>query len=155
MQGVGFTYSAKRRRLAKAEASALEQQTAMVAHEKTWSEGPLVPIAAQKLVLQPHEQCFLQSNATITTLITESQRRGGFGGLSIPVGRTGIRLRTGQFASHNVSTTHVGLVNQGELYLTNLRIVCISDTKTTQLPLNELVTLDVFADWRETHPCEQ
>lgn len=127
-------------------AAVAQAQAAQIAQAKAWETAELTPVSAGTLVLQPGETCYLEGQASLYGPVTQTGRKGGYGGLSVPIGHTGIRARAGQFASVNVSTTRMALINQGPVYLTNKRIVILGAMQMSQLPLTDILTLEPHLD---------
>ena len=117
-----------------------------IANQKAWETNEMPLVVPGSLILQPGERCVLNETATIYAPVVKTRRQGGFGGVSIPIGHTGIRARVGQFTSSPVITTKLMMVNEGQLYLTNLRIVILGSVQMSQLPIRDFLTLDVHID---------
>ena len=78
--------------------------------------------------------------------------RGGYHGVSIPIGKTGVRYRVGGVRGRMVQVgTQLQVADTGLLAVTNKRAVYMGSRKTIDMPLAKLVNLNVFTDGVQFH----
>lgn len=146
-----------------AKAAAAEQARAAQA-ASTWSneqaelEAQLELVTsyegepARGVIMQPGEAAFAQVGSC--ALLGDIKERGHFvagsQGLSIPVGSIGgraIRYRVGATRGHyEPGEVHVGGVDEGQLVITNQRILFLGAKKTIESKLAKVVSAEVDDD---------
>ncbi len=97
------------------------------------------------IVLKPKEVAAIQVQATLCRYATKTHYVGGSHGLSIPLGH-GFRYRVSSFQGHPVQSQSLAQVDQGQLIVTNQRLVFAGQRKDVATPLAKLVAVEAYAD---------
>jgi hypothetical protein len=80
------------------------------------------------------------------------QYQGGNRGLSIPIGKTGVRYRVGGVRGRMVQVgTQLQVADSGILAITNKRAVYMGSKTRIDMPLPKLLNLNVFSDGLQFH----
>lgn len=115
------------------------------------NDGRLPEIASSSIIAQKGEIVHAEVPAGLMKEVTLREFRGGYQGVSIPLGH-GFRYRTGAGRGHSVVVgTQLQVADSGVLVATSQRAVFIGDRKTLEFKLAKLVSLKVFQDAIELH----
>jgi len=112
-----------------------------------------LPIVRANIILQAGEMCHYAEQAvrlepkTVTTGYT-----GGYAGVSFRVAK-GVSLHTGG-TSRKAIKENIMQKYQGQIYITNKRIVFVAQQKGFSMPLNKLVTVTLFSNAYQLHKDE-
>ena len=110
------------------------------------NDGRLPHVAVPKVLLKKNETAYLEVPAALMKEVIDRVRRGGYGGVSFPLGK-GVRFNTGRFQSRSVVLgSHMEPADQGTLTLTSTRAVFLGFRKTVELPYAKLLSFNVFTD---------
>jgi hypothetical protein len=110
------------------------------------AQGGLFLETQTSLMLRKDEVPVLDVGVNLLKEVTDRQFRGGSQGVSIPIG-LGVRYRVGEFRGHTVTTGHHWeTADEGQLTVTNQRIVFRGARKTLEFPFPKLATLNAYSD---------
>ena len=110
-----------------------------------WLLGEAPCIACKGLLLQPEETCHWEEPARLLEQRTRREYAGGYGGISVPLGR-GVRIHTGGFKGHPIDTTYLADCGMGWLHVTNQRLCFTGGDAAVAIPLKKLISVDGFED---------
>jgi hypothetical protein len=110
--------------------------------------GGILPKVAEPHVLpKKGEIVHFEVAANLMKEVALKEYRGGYSGFSFPIGKTGVRYRTGGVRGRMVQVgTQLQVADTGLLAVTNKRAVYMGSRKTLDMPLAKLVNLNVFTD---------
>ena len=115
--------------------------------------GGILPEVAEPHVLpKKGEIVHFEVAANLMKEVAVKEYRGGYHGVSIPIGKTGVRYRVGGVRGRMVQVgTQLQVADTGLLAVTNKRAVYMGSRKTIDMPLAKLVNLNVFTDGVQFH----
>ena len=78
--------------------------------------------------------------------------RGGYQGISVPLGKTGVRYRVGSGRGRMVAVgAQLQIADSGWLCISSSRAVFLGSAKTLEFAFSKLVNLEVFSDGLRFH----
>lgn len=105
-----------------------------------------LPVKLVGINLQRGENCFYSNNVEWYEKRTVTKRIN-YGG---PVARIriakGLYYRVGSVNYEKVSSEHVLLIDTGEVFITNKRIIFIGSKRNMNIPLNKILSLSPYSD---------
>ena len=114
--------------------------------EKWIIENGELKIVQVPINLQRNEQCYFATwvdwleNRTVT-------KRINYGG---PTARIkimkGVYYRLGSIGVQRITSEEVHLIDSGQLYLTNKRIIFVGGKKNSNIPLNKILSINPYSD---------
>ena len=108
--------------------------------------GVFLPSEQTTLILKKDERLLLDTPVSLLKEVADREFRGGSQGVSIPIGG-GMRYRVGAVRGHMVTIgSHWEPVDEGQLTVTDQRIVYHGGRKTLEFPFSKLATLNVYSD---------
>lgn len=107
------------------------------------SSGPR-PVSTN-LVLKRAEVAVASVSATLSRYRTKTQYVGGSQGFSIPLGH-GIRYRVSSFRGQPIQVESLATVDQGNLVVTNQRLVFLGAKRDVSIPLAKLLQIEAFSN---------
>jgi hypothetical protein len=108
--------------------------------------GVFLPSKETTLILKKDETSLLDTPVNLLKEVSDREFRGGSQGVSIPIGG-GARYRVGAIRGHMVTIGHHWAVaDQGQLTVTDRRIVYHGGRKTLEFPFAKLATLNIYSD---------
>ena len=114
--------------------------------------GILPQLASSQLMPKKGEVVHLEWPASLMKEATLREFRGGYGGFSFPIGKTGIRYRVGGARGHSVVVgRQLQVADTGTLSISSRRAVFIGNRRTIEMPYSKLVSLNVFTDGVQFH----
>ena len=114
--------------------------------------GVMPEVAEPHLLPKKGEVVHAEVTANLMKEVAVREYRGGSSGFSFPIGKTGVRYRTGAVRGRMVQVgTSIEVADTGLLVVTNKRTVFMGSKKTVDMPLPKLVNLDVFEDGIRFH----
>jgi hypothetical protein len=114
--------------------------------------GILPEIVEPRLLPKKDEVVHLEGPATLLKEVAVRQYVGGYQGLSIPIGKTGLRYRVGATKGHSVQVgTQLQVADTGVLAVTNRRVVYMGTRKTIEMAYSKLVNITVYDDGIQFH----
>jgi hypothetical protein len=135
-----------------AQVSDLEPSFPAKAIVSSINGGMLPEVAEPRLLPKKGEIVHLEIQANLMKEVAIRQYQGGYSGLSIPIGKTGVRYRVGGVRGRMVQVgTELQAADSGILAITNKRAVYMGSKKTIDMPLPKLVNLNVFSDGLQFH----
>lgn len=115
------------------------------------NDDRLPEIDSSSIIAQKGEIVHAEVPANLMKEVTLREFRGGYQGVSIPLGH-GFRYRTGAGRGHSVVVgTEMQVADSGVLVATSQRAVFIGGRKTLEFKLSKLISLNVFQDAIEMH----
>jgi hypothetical protein len=109
--------------------------------------GHLPEVTSPKLMAKKGEVVHLEWPASLLKEVAIRQYQGGSQGVSIPIGKTGVRYRVSGHRGHIVQVgTQLQVADSGTLAVTNKRAVYMGSRKTVDMPFAKLANLTVFSD---------
>jgi hypothetical protein len=114
--------------------------------------GVMPEVAEPHLLPKKGEVVHAEVAANLMKEVAIREYQGGSRGFSFPIGKTGVRYRTGAVRGRMVQVgTSIEVADTGLLVVTNKRTVFMGNKKTVDMPLPKLVNLDVFEDGIRFH----
>lgn len=115
--------------------------------------GRLLPVAkSPQLMAKKGEIVHLEWFAALMKEVAVRQYQGGYQGVSIPIGKTGVRYRVGASRGHSVQVgTQLQVADSGTLAITSRRAVYMGSRKTVEMPYSKVVNLSVFDNGVQFH----
>jgi hypothetical protein len=110
-----------------------------------WKRGETPKNECKGLLLQPGEVCHWEEPARLLEQRTRREYVGGYGGISVPLGR-GLRLHTGGFKGHPIDTTFLADCGMGWLHITNQRLCFTGSGGAVAIPLKKMISVNGFED---------
>ena len=107
------------------------------------SSGPR-PVSTN-LVLKRAEVAVASVSATLSRYRTKTHYVGGSQGFSIPLGH-GIRYRVSSFRGQPIQVESLATVDQGNLVVTNQRLVFLGAKRDVSIPLAKLLQIEAFSN---------
>lgn len=109
----------------------------------------LIPVPVP-LMLKSGESGYMSVTASLARYVSSTRYVGGSHGVSIPLGH-GFRYRVGAFAGQPVKSTELSEVDTGTVVLTNQRLVFVGAQKSVAVPIEKILSLEVFPDGLSVH----
>lgn len=110
------------------------------------NQGELDPIEPERMLTVRGEEVYGEFPASLLKEVVKREVRGGYGGISIPVG-FGVRVHTGGGRGRSVETgRELVTEDRGTLCVTDRRTVFVGHEKTLEMRHNKLVHLEAFED---------
>jgi hypothetical protein len=104
-------------------------------------------LAAPQMILKPGETAHGEFRVSLMKQVTQREWRGTSSGVSIPIGRTGIRYRTGATRGRSVVVgTQLVADDTGILTITSARAVFAGTKKTLEFRNDRLVSVEQYTD---------
>ncbi|HZO94194.1 MAG TPA: superinfection immunity protein [Candidatus Baltobacteraceae bacterium] len=113
--------------------------------DTAYINGPLIPIALNNVVSQSGEKFYWSTHAEALGEIHHREYVSGYGGASIRVMR-GVYLRSGGSRGHSVDHETFGVVDAGQLVLSNVRLLFLTNNGTTHIGYKRIIAVDPFTD---------
>jgi hypothetical protein len=114
--------------------------------------GNLPEVREPHVMARKGEIVHVETNASLMKEVTVRQYVGGYQGVSIPIGKSGLRYRVGGARGHSVEVgTKLNVADTGLLVVTSKRIVYVGARKTSEVLLSKLVSIDPYTDGITLH----
>jgi hypothetical protein len=108
--------------------------------------GVFMPSEHTTLILKKDETSLLDTPVRLLKEVADREYVGGSRGLSVPLGG-GVRYRVGAMRGHMVTIgSHWAVADDGQLTVTDRRVVYHGARKTLEFPDAKLATLNVYSD---------
>jgi hypothetical protein len=109
--------------------------------------GILPRVAQPRILLNADEIDLIEAEVALLTERVITERRTTYNSLSVPIGSSGIRYRTGQARGRTVVVgTRTEVADRGVLAVTSDRVVFAGASQVMEFPYHRLVGLRVFGD---------
>jgi hypothetical protein len=128
-----------------------QAQAAARAHFQEVSGAPLTPIAVPELGLQQGEVPYYASEARVLGTHTRTRRVGYSGGPSFRVAR-GVYWHASSYASTPVRESYTAVDDDGQLIVTNERVVFVGQRNSFSWPLPKILSIRRFTDGVQINP---
>lgn len=114
--------------------------------------GRLPTVAMPRLMTKAGEVVHVEFPASLMKEVTLREWRAGSRGVSVPLGRTGVRFRFGAIRGKSVVVgTELQVADTGVLSITSRRAVFTGARKTLEMQYKKLANLNVFTDGIQFH----
>jgi len=114
--------------------------------------GRLPIVASPRLLVKPGEVVHREFPASLMKEVTLREWRAGSSGISIPMGRTGVRVRFGAYRGKSVVVgTEMQVADTGILSVTSRRAVFTGTRKTLEMQYKKLANVNIFTDGIQFH----
>jgi hypothetical protein len=109
--------------------------------------GVLPEVSEPHIIAHKGEIVHFETNASLMKEVAIRQYQGGYSGISVPIGKTGVRYKIGGVRGHSVEVgTQMNVADSGLLAVTNKRVLYSGARKTVDMALTKLVNLAPFPD---------
>jgi hypothetical protein len=98
------------------------------------------------LILKRGEQAYMSVAATLARQRRRVSFEGSSQGFNFPIGHTGIRYRVGTFRGRPVSQEHLANIDNGQLVLSNQRVVFMGQQKSVSMALDKVLHVEAYTD---------
>lgn len=106
----------------------------------------LSPINNPPIILKKGEEaCVALGGITLREARAVRQTRGAYGGPTIRVAK-GVSFRMGSVAARSESHDELRNIDQGNLVLTNKRLIFIGSKRTTNIDLKKIIAIEAYKD---------
>jgi hypothetical protein len=118
----------------------------------TVNAGYLPEVSTPKLLAKKGEIVHIEWPASLMKEVAIREYQGGYRGVSIPIGKTGIRYKVGGSRGQSVQVgTMLDVADSGTIAVTNKRAVYMGSRKTVEMPYAKLINLTVYSDGVQAH----
>lgn len=142
-----IAHSKRKTALVKAAQDAFEQRNADILHElQTVESLPCDFTSPSGFILRQGEGWYFHISAQAMTPQTTVVQKGGYVGVSIPIGRTGLAINPGSFGASMVPVTSFASAGSGMVYVTNQRVVFVGPHQVADIALGDIVNIEAYKD---------
>jgi len=114
--------------------------------------GRLPTVSNPTILLKDGEVLHAQYPASLMKEVTQREWRAGTAGVSVPLGRTGVRFRVGAIRGQSVVVgTEMQVADTGVLSITSKRALFAGARKTLEMQYAKLANLNVYTDGVQFH----
>lgn len=107
-------------------------------------QGNLPQIQAN-ILMQKGEVAHLECSCRLLEEVSHREYVGGSSGFSFRITK-GVYYRVGSYSGHPVTTTEMAKVDEGNLVITNQRIVFTGKRKSLVIPYKKLIGFNLYSD---------
>ncbi len=106
------------------------------------SGNPMLPVPSDTtIVLKKNEvPVYKMYNITLSEPRAVRTSSGGYGGTSVRIAK-GVTIHSGRTASKSESHDEIKLIDQGELLITNQRVIFLGSNRTTNIDINKIISI--------------
>ncbi len=109
-------------------------------------ENGELPIREVPINLQKNEQCYFTTFADWLESRTVTQRINYAGPTARIKIMKGIYYRAGSIGVQRITSEQLLVIDSGQVYITNKRIIFIGNKKNTNIPLNKILSVNPYSD---------
>ena len=109
-----------------------------------------LPAIQTDIVLQKSEKCFIQINNVNWYELRAVRRRSSYTGYSTSIKvAKGFYLKSGSYSPRSYSTDEMQLIDSGNIYLTNKRIIFTGNRKNSNIRIDKILNINPVSDGLE------
>lgn len=98
-----------------------------------------------ELILKKDEVCYYFSNCSLVEEKTDVQFVGAYSGISVKIVK-GVYYKIGGSKGRRIENVHNEISDNGNLFITNKRIIFISERKNFTYKVDDIIDLKIFQD---------
>lgn len=124
-----------------------KQEDLQVFYNSLDTNNPLLPAVDSVGVVLKRSEIPVVKLENITLMEPRAVRTstGGYGGTSIRIAK-GVTIHTGGTRGRSVSHDEIKVIDNGELIITNKRIIFLGSNRTTNIDINKIVSIEEYSD---------